>query len=336
MRSAHLQARNSYAASFVGWLLAAATNSHMLEFLDTGAILSIGAFLQLASNLLRFWSPPFGLFATTFCMASLGMAFQDSHSNTFVSTVNGAHRWLGFIHAMYALGALVSPFVATPIASSMQSKWSMFYLFLVGLGVINIVGVVLAFRDSIRILPRSLSASGNDHARGRSVEALHGMVKILHLRVVWILSLFFFFMLGVGITAGGTSNFPATVLGLTNLWIGWVVVYLVDVRHGKLSEVGYTPAGLYGGIFLGRLLLAEPTHRFGERRMILLYGVIMLGLQLVFWLVPNIIASATALSLLGFFFGPLFPIVSFISRSAMDSRAQLIGTGCFRWHKVIS
>lgn len=86
--------------------------------------------------------------------------------------------------------------------------------------------------------------------------------------------------------------------------------YLVDVRHGKLSEVGYTPAGLYGGIFLGRLLLVEPTHRFGERRMIMFYGVIMLGLQLVFWLVPNIIANATALSLLGFLFGPLFPIVS--------------------------
>jgi MFS family permease len=215
--SGHLQPRNSYAASFVGWLLAAAMNSHMLEFLDTGAILSIGAFLQLVSNLLRFWSPPFELFATTFFMASLGMAFQDSHSNTFVSTVNDAHRWLGFIHAMYALGALVSPFVATPIASSMQSKWSLFYLFLVGLGVINIVGVLLAFRDSIRIIPRSLSASGNEHASGRSVEALRGMAKTLQLRVVWILSLFFFFMLGVGITAGGMSKFPAAVLSLTNL-----------------------------------------------------------------------------------------------------------------------
>jgi fucose permease len=108
------------------------------------------------------------------------------------------------------------------------------------------------------------------------------------------------------------------------------VVYLVDVRHGKLSEVGYTPAGLYGGIFLGRLLLAEPTHRFGERRMILLYGVIMLGLQLVFWLVPTIIASATALSLLGFLFGPLFPIVSYISRSAMESIKQ----GSTYWNRV--
>jgi len=117
--------------------------------------------------------------------------------------------------------------------------------------------------------------------------------------------------------------------------LGWVVEYLVDVRHGKLSEVGYTPAGLYGGIFLGRLLLAEPTHRFGERRMILLYSVIMLALQLVFWLVPNIIASATALSLLGFFFGPLFPIVSHLY-SLNSAACQPFGIGCFGRHETIS
>jgi len=194
----------SYAASFVGWLLAAATNSHMLQYLDTGAILAIGATLQLTSNLLRFWGPPFGLFATTFFISSLGVAFQDSHSNTFVSTVNGAHRWLGFIHAMYALGALVSPFVATPIAASMQPRWSIFYVFLVGLGFINMVGVLVAFRDSIRILPRSSAASeGGGHAPGRGAEALRGMTKTLRLRSVWLLGLFFFFNLGIGITAGG-------------------------------------------------------------------------------------------------------------------------------------
>ena len=48
--------------------------------------------------------------------------------------------------------------------------------------------------------------------------------------------------------------------------------------------MGYVPAGFYGGSFIGRLVLAEPTYRFGERRMILLYGVLCLALELVFWL----------------------------------------------------
>lgn len=88
--------------------------------------------------------------------------------------------------------------------------------------------------------------------------------------------------------------------------LGWVVTYLVDVRKGDLSDMGYVPAGYYGGAFLGRLLLAEPTHRFGERLMVSVYVVICLALQLLFWLIPNIIVGAVTISLLGFFSGPFF------------------------------
>jgi hypothetical protein len=188
----------------------------VLEYLDTCAILAIGAFLQLVSNLLQFWIPPPGLFATTLFVASLSIAFQDSHSNTFVNTVNDAHKWLGFVHAMYALEALISPFVATSMASPMQSKWNIFYVFLVGLGVINMIGVLLAFRDSIRVLPRSLSPYEN-HASGRGVEVLRAMAKTFPFRVVWILSLFFFFTLSAGITAGGRSKFSVAIWGLTSI-----------------------------------------------------------------------------------------------------------------------
>jgi fucose permease len=73
--------------------------------------------------------------------------------------------------------------------------------------------------------------------------------------------------------------------------------------------MGYVPSGFYGGLTLGRLLLAEPTHRFGELRMLLLYTVLTLAMQLVFWLVPNIISSAVVFSFMGFFLGPFFAAV---------------------------
>ena len=284
----------------------------MMKYLDTGAILAVGALLQLISNILRIWNPPFSLFAISFFGASLGMGYQDSHSNTFISTVHSAHRWLGFIHAMYALGGIVSPFVATPVSSLLQERWSLFYTFLVGLGAINLGAVVLAFWDSVRLIPEQRPESGNE-TFSRRRDAMRGVTETLKLRVVWILSLFFFFSLGVGITAGGEFLQLCRLTcftKLSNMFPGWVVQYLVEVRKGKLSEVGYTPAGLYGGIFLGRLLLVEPSHRFGPRRMILFYSVMILALQLVFWLVPNIIANSVAISLLGFFFGPFFPVVS--------------------------
>ena len=61
--------------------------------------------------------------------------------------------------------------------------------------------------------------------------------------------------------------------------------------------MGYVPAGFNGGALLGRLLLAEPTHRFGARRMVLGYVLISIALQLVFWLsVSDSIQGAGALS----------------------------------------
>jgi fucose permease len=100
------------------------------------------------------------------------------------------------------------------------------------------------------------------------------------------------------------------IMSNNNARIGWVVEYLVRVRHGNLANIGYVPAGSYGGLFLGRLLLAEPTHRFGERRMLLLYACICLALQLVFWLVPNLVSSIVVFAVMGFFLGPFFAAVS--------------------------
>jgi fucose permease len=88
--------------------------------------------------------------------------------------------------------------------------------------------------------------------------------------------------------------------------LGWVVQYLVSVRHGNLATMGYVPSGYYGGVFLGRLVLAEPTHRFGERKMLSIYAALCFAMQLIFWLVPNIISSAVAFSLMGFLLGPAF------------------------------
>jgi fucose permease len=217
------------------------------------------------------------------------MAYNESHANTFVASLDGAHRLLGFIHAMYALGTLVSPFVATAIATKVPDQWPLFYIYLIGVGIANALIVAIMFRDSLGRHTKSTSTS-------RSKTANRDIIATLKSPPVYLLSMFYFFMLGTGITAGG-----------------WVVEYLVQARNGQLPEVGYVPAALWGGILLGRILLAEPTHRYGERRMTLGYCVLILILQLVFWLVPNLISSAVSLCLLGVFYGPMFATVRFYS-----------------------
>lgn len=245
-------------------------------------MLVLGAVFQIAAHALRSWGPPFGLFVVTFWLVSVGQAFQDTHANSWVASAvpKGAHRWLAFIHAMYAAGCLVGPFVSTAVASAGEvSRWYLFYTFPLGLGVINLALTCVAFRDTLGFQRKTVASENRGRTIGgeaversndevsRNKEATQLIKKTTSTPSVWLLSLFFFFYLGSVLTSGG-----------------WVVEYLVNVRHGNLSQMGYVPAGSNGGTLLGRLLLAEPTHRFGERRMVFLYIVAAISLQLVFWL----------------------------------------------------
>ena len=251
-------------------------------------MLALGALCQIAAHALRSWDPPFGLFVFTFWLVSVGQALQDTQGNTFVAGARNAHRWLAFIHSMYAAGCLVGPFVSTAIASAgTTSRWYLFYTFPLAIGVANLALVLFAFRDTIKLKTKASPATPHaslaaergatqgsassedtdDPASSRNMGAVKLIGATLSNRSVWLLCLFFFFYLGSALTAGG-----------------WVVEYLVDVRHGELSRMGYVPAGYSGGVLLGRLLLAEPTHRLGERKMVFVYCLLALALQLVFWL----------------------------------------------------
>ncbi|KAL7932887.1 major facilitator superfamily domain-containing protein [Trichoderma chlorosporum] len=299
-----------YAAIFSGWLLAAITNPFLAAHLHLGKLLFIGAIFQVFAQCLRPWAP-YSLFFCTFFFQALGMAFQDTHSNTYVSAVRDSHRWLGFIHAMYALGGLVGPLISTAIASAEEAReggWRMVYYVTLGTCALNLVAVSLAFRDTL-FLMKSQSAEAQRETR-RNKEALEEVGQLLKLKNVWLMSAFYFFQSGAWSTAGG-----------------WVVEYLSQHRHAPLSKIGYVPTGFWAGVVLGRTLLAEPTYRFGEQRMILLYSAATLALQLLFWFLPNLVASATAYALMGFFFGPYFATGMRVSAKIIPRKVQSTGLG---------
>ncbi|KAK8109614.1 Major facilitator superfamily domain- general substrate transporter [Apiospora kogelbergensis] len=313
-----------YGATFAGWFLAAATNPVLTAHLTLGQLLAVGAALQLLAQSLR----PVGggdagglaLFCVTFFLQSLGMAYQDSHANTFVSGIaNVPHRWISFIHACYALGCFLGPLVATGFATAKRTAaapvdgWRMVYFVFIGIGVLNMVGVAMAFQDSLwskQNIPSTTTTNNEPRQKGTTRAAFQEMSVLLRSKSLWLLSLFYFFNLGALLTAGG-----------------WVVEFLTTVRGGSLARMGYVPTGYYGGLLLGRLLLAEPTFRLGERRMLLAYSAVCVALQLVFWLQPNVIASAAALSLMGFFFGPFFATGMSVASKLFPKKSQPAALG---------
>lgn len=58
---------------------------------------------------------------------------------------------------------------------------------------------------------------------------------------------------------------------------------------------------------MGRVTLGFITPRIGEGLAVSVYLVIAMGLELIFWLVPQFIVSAVAIAFVGFFIGPMFP-----------------------------
>lgn len=198
-----------YLTTFLGWALAAVTNPRLSKHLALGALLALGSILQIIPHVLRAWLPPFPLFAITFFLSGLGQAYQDSHANTFVSAVKGggAHRWLGFIHAMYGLGLLVSPFAATAIATT--GRWTLFYLFPLGLSIVNMMLVGVAFRESIKLIPKAgvVEAETGQEPSQRSSGAMSEVKEMLQLKDLWVFSLFFFFYLGVCFTSAGMFSY---------------------------------------------------------------------------------------------------------------------------------
>ncbi|KAF5710645.1 bypass of stop codon 6 [Fusarium mundagurra] len=299
-----------YGANFMGWFFGAFSNTHLCQVFDLGSMLTLGAVLQVIAHALRSWKPPFPLFTITFCLASLGQAYQDTHGNTYVSGVKGSHRWLAFIHAMYMAGCLVGPFVATGVASAgSTSRWYLFYTFPLGIGVFNVAFVIYAFWDTLRLkrkqVPTERTLEADESPASRNDDAFSLMKETLKNKNVWLISLFFFFFLGATLTASG-----------------WVVEYLVEVRNGDINQMGFVPAGFSGGSLLGRLFLAEPTHRFGVRPMIFAFTILSIGLQVLFWLVPNIIAASIAISLLGFFMGPYFATGISVGSKLFNPRIQ--------------
>ncbi|KAK6338645.1 hypothetical protein TWF696_009456 [Orbilia brochopaga] len=288
-----------YIATFLGWFLAAMVNVHLIARLGMGGVLFFGSILQLVQYSLQCWQPPYPLFAVSFFIGGIGVAIQDAQTNTFNANLPRAHLFLGLGHGFYGLGALVSPLIATAIANTTPDfrHWYYFYFAAVGLALVNVVFISVTFREVI-FPPLIKKITGKSSApvlqrsdkKGRR-EANQDMKKILRRREVWIMAMYFFVYVGAEVTAGG-----------------WVVEFMIEVRKGEPSKVGYIASAFWGGLTLGRFLLAEPTNRYGERRMVLLYTALAIAVELIFWFVPSIVVGGVMIGLLGFLIGPFFPV----------------------------
>ncbi|KAH8695991.1 hypothetical protein BGW36DRAFT_428015 [Talaromyces proteolyticus] len=246
-----------YLSNFLGWLFASFTNINLSLRIDTGGSLIVGTLVQGIAFVLICWKPLFPLFAIAFSFAGAGAGYQDAKTYVFVTGLHNTHRWLGLLHAVYGSGATISPLVANAIASN-TLYWNYYYLVTLSLAVLNTCLAACSFRKCLfrPITERAKNTTGTELKRGRTVPSGY---SVYFSSSMWTLRL----PLEIRIEIPFFLDYYRPKVK------AWLVEYVIVIKKGNPSKIGYAETGFCAGLTLGRIFLADITEKFGERLMIL-------------------------------------------------------------------
>ncbi|CAG8971011.1 hypothetical protein HYALB_00009862 [Hymenoscyphus albidus] len=214
---------------------------------------------------------------------------------------------LGFLHGAYGLGATISPLLATAMVTKWAQPWWAFYYIMTALSLIELIICILSFRKATGAVYRASHTpsdpSNTKEPRGATKEAVLNPIT-------WICSFFLLCYVGVEVSLGG-----------------WLVTFMLKVRHGSPFSSGIVVTGFWLGLTLGRVTLGFITGRVGEKLAITTYLLLSIACELCFWLIPSFLSSAIFAGFLGFFLGPLFPAVIVVATKILPRRLHISTIG---------
>ncbi|PCH38265.1 MFS general substrate transporter [Wolfiporia cocos MD-104 SS10] len=273
----------------LGFIGGAMANVYLNHYIGFGKVVVLGATLQLVGYIMIAPGGPFPVMCAGVTFAGFGIAMQMAQANGFVGSLSGNTRLkFGILHSCYGLGAFVSPLVATHFASA--PHWSYHYLIAACIAVSNVVilASVFRFRNQDDVMAEAGEAPTEISTSSSNDNLYH---QILRLKEVHLLSLFCLIYVGVEVSIGG-----------------WIVTFIEDKRGGG-SSAGYISSGFFGGLMLGRIVLMWLNHKLGERWSIIVYGLVVIGLEITVWVVPSLVENAVAVAVVGLLLGPMYPIM---------------------------
>ncbi|KAH7095640.1 major facilitator superfamily domain-containing protein [Paraphoma chrysanthemicola] len=278
-----------FLSPLVGYTVSALLNNSIhLKFGQRGVAI-IAPTCHLIAYVVIAVHPPYPVLVVIFMLAGFGNGLADAAWNAWIGNMANPNEVLGFLHAFYGVGAVLAPLIATTmITKGQRLPWYYFYYVMIAMAVIELATSATCFWSSTGAVFRAANPrTSNSKGDNRMKEAL---IRLPHARVTWLCSIFLLGYVGIEVALGG-----------------WIVKFMLEVRDGEDFGSGMVATGFWMGITVGRIVLGFVTPRLGEKLAIAIYLPLTMALELIFWLVPQFYVSAVAVSLQGFFLGPLFP-----------------------------
>ncbi|KAI0918795.1 hypothetical protein AcW1_009483 [Taiwanofungus camphoratus] len=215
-----------FVCNCIGFVVAATANVALTDRFGFGTVMVIGSVAQMIGYALEAPAPPFPVFVIGYAVNGFGISLQDAGANGYVASLeNNSSTKMGIMHAVYGLGALSSPLVATQFAQ--RQRWSFHYLVSLSIACLNTIILIVVIR--FRTQDECLAEIGQPPPERTAAQNENKYKQIFRLRALHFLAVFIFVYVGVEVTIGG-----------------WIVTYIIDVRSGGTSS-GYISSGFFGG-----------------------------------------------------------------------------------------
>ncbi|KAK3955937.1 major facilitator superfamily domain-containing protein [Pseudoneurospora amorphoporcata] len=305
-----------FVGNALGFIAGAFFVDAIRERLGRAKTLAVGQGLISLGYIPMVATAPYPAIVVSFFFVGFGMSINLAMGNVFCGSLSNSTTALSMMHGSYGIGGTVGPLLATSLVTVFGVIWSRYYALSLGLAALGGVCGTCAFWDYERDTQQYLGATGGQSAGAAAAPHrdwradVTAMVSALSNRVVLLGAVFIFAYQGAEVSISG-----------------WVNTFLMDSRHVSDGSVGYVTAGFWGGITLGRFLLAPPAHRIGEKLFVVIVVVGAGAFQLVVWLVPNLIGNAVAVAIVGLLLGPVYPCAAAVFMRNISKQKQVSGMG---------
>ncbi|KZL72405.1 MFS transporter [Colletotrichum tofieldiae] len=270
----------------IGYCLASSLSNHIhLRFGQRG-IAILGPACHVFYAIIGALRPPFPVFLLGAGIGSFGIGLLDGSWCAWVAGLKNANTLSGILHGSFSLGAAICPYIAGRLFSTNNGLWHQWFYVLSITSALELLVLCLAFRHEDS---NKYKISEVDHSQ-QSFDDKVNQREVLRYSATWIYAAYLLADVGTESTVSG-----------------WVVAYMLRVRHTSTYASSICSSGFWAGMAIGRLALGIVTDRLGARRAVVLYLLLAPVFVLLFTLVRILWVSVLTMSLIGFLMGPLFP-----------------------------
>ncbi|KAF2645943.1 MFS general substrate transporter [Massarina eburnea CBS 473.64] len=303
-----------FVGNAAGFIVAAFFTNATLDRLGRAKTLILSELILVAAYVMIISTPPYPVVVVAFFLLGYGFATNLALNNVFCANLQPSSAILGAAHGSYGVGGIIAPIIGTAMASH-GILWSRFYFITLALRVGCIVFVASTFwsyeeDEPVTLLTALERTASRQAAIEEPVSKLKSLGEALGNRVTLFGALFVFAYQGAEVSVSG-----------------WVISFLINYRGGDPAHVGYVTSGFWGGITLGRFVLTHFAPKIGEKNYVVILTVGSACLQLLAWLIPNVVGNAIAVSVLGLLLGPVYPCAQTIFTRLIPRHVQTTAIG---------